>query len=74
MSLFRRIGIALGSAVAASLVMWLVGGTVLSLFGLSTSTTSGQILFFGGAGLTFVTMVLGALIYRDIIRRERPGG
>ena len=67
---FRRIGIAIGSLVAAALAMGLVGGLLLSLLGLNTTTTTGQVQFVGGAGLTLVTIVLGGLIYRDIVRRE----
>jgi len=72
--MIRRAGIALGSLVAASLVMWLVGGLILSLFGLSTSTTVGHVQLSGGIVLTVVTIVLGGLIYRDIIRRDRRPG
>jgi hypothetical protein len=46
-------GIALGSLVAAWLVIWIVGGQTLGTL----------------AGV--VVIVLGALIYRDIIRRDR---
>ncbi len=66
----RRAGIALGSLVAASLVVSLVGGVLLPFVGVpfrpldSGTTTTGSAL----AGL--VTVVLGGLIYRDIIRRE----
>ena len=49
----RRVGIALGSLVAAWLVVGLVAGSLLS-YGL----------------MTIVTIVLGALIYRDILRRD----
>jgi hypothetical protein len=52
--IIRRMGIALGSLVAALLVIWLLG--------------SGQTL--GGLAGVLV-IVLGALIYRDIIRRDR---
>jgi CBS domain containing-hemolysin-like protein len=67
----RRLGIALGSLVAAALAMGLVGGLFLSLFGLNTTTTAGQVQAAGGLIVTLVTLVLGGLIYRDIIRRER---
>jgi hypothetical protein len=66
----RRVGIAVGSLVAASLVVWLVGGAALALFGLNTATAAGQGQFVGGIGLTIVAIVLGGLIYRDIMRRE----
>ena len=73
-SVVRRIGIALGSFVAAVLVMGLVGATVLSLFGLNTTTTAGQAQVAGGLVFWLVTVVLGGLIYRDIVRRERRPG
>jgi len=64
----RRVGIAIGSLVAAWLVVSLVGGTLLPLVGVpfrpGTSTA-------GGALVALVTVVLGGLIYRDILRRER---
>jgi len=67
----RRVGIAIGSLVAAWLIVWLVGGALLPFFGvpfrpldLGTTTTGSTF-----AGL--VAVVLGSLIYRDIIRRER---
>ena len=56
----RRAGIAIGSVVAAWLVLTLVGGA----FGLSANA--------GLIGVVAV-IVLGALIYRDILgRRSRP--
>jgi hypothetical protein len=57
----RRMGIAIGSLTIAWLALALVGG----LIGLSPSS--------GVLGLIAV-IVLGALIYLDIIKREqRPG-
>jgi hypothetical protein len=53
----RLAGIALGSLVAAALVMWLVGGMIPGVAG----PLSGV-----------VTLVLGGLIYADIRRRDRP--
>ena len=73
-AVLRRIGIAVGSLVAAMLVMYLVGGMFLSLFGLNASTTAGQAQIAGGIVFTLVTVVLGGLIYRDIVRRERRPG
>lgn len=51
----RRVGIAVGALVEATLVMLLLGG-------------------FVPAGLlaALVTVLLGALIYRDIVERDRP--
>ena len=60
--MLRRVGIAFGSLVAAWLVVSLVWGLLLP----STTST-------GSAVVGLVTVVLGGLIYRDIIRREtRP--
>jgi CBS domain containing-hemolysin-like protein len=67
----RRVGIALGSLVAASLAVGLVAGLCLSLFGLNTTSAAGQDQLSGGVVLTVVTIILGGLIYRDIIRREQ---
>ena len=55
----RRVGIAIGSLVAGFLVVWLVGG-VIGLHGV------GQ----GGIALAAAAL-LGGLVYRDILRRER---
>lgn len=68
--LSRRVGIAVGSFVAATLVVWLVGGVAFALFGLNTATAAGQGQLVGGIGLTVLAIVLGGLIYRDIMRRE----
>ena len=54
--ILRRAGIAIGSLVAAWLVISLVGGALLP---------------FIGALVGLATVVLGGLIYRDILRRER---
>ena len=69
-AIVRRVGIAIGSIVAAWLVVGLVGGAVLPLFGVpfqpqDPGTTAGPSALVGLA-----TIVLGGLIYRDIIRRE----
>ena len=55
----RRIGIALGSLVAAWLAVSLVAGIVL---GTAAS---------GNALVGLVTLVLGGLVYQDIIGREQ---
>jgi hypothetical protein len=57
MKTLRRLGIALGSLVAAWLCISLVAGQFLGPNG-------------GGIVATVIAIVLGALIYRDIIRRE----
>lgn len=60
--MLRRVGIAFGSLVAA----WLVVSLVLGLLVPSAGT-------MGSALVGLVIVVLGGLIYRDIIRREtRP--
>jgi hypothetical protein len=57
----RRVGIAIGSLTIAWLAVALVGGII----GLST-----QVGVFG----VIVVLILGGLIYRDILSREqRPG-
>ncbi len=53
--ILRRVGIAIGSIVAAWLVISLFGGATM-----------------GSALVGLAVVVLGGLIYRDIIRRERP--
>jgi hypothetical protein len=53
----RLVGIAIGSLVAAALVMWLIGGFLPA-----------TIAQFAGV----LTLVLGGLIYVDIRRRDRP--
>jgi len=65
---FRRAGIAIGSLVAAWLVISLIGGVLLSLVGVPSATTTGSPI------LGLVTIVLGGLIYRDILRREHAPG
>ncbi|HEX7948900.1 MAG TPA: hypothetical protein VF494_01020 [Candidatus Limnocylindrales bacterium] len=57
MRLVRRLGIAFGSLIAAWLCVWLIGGWLLP---------------DGGSGwlATLVVVILGYLIFRDILRRE----
>ena len=59
--MLRRVGTAFGSLVAAWLVVSFVWGLLLP----SSGTT-------GSALVGLVTVVLGGLIYRDIMRREQP--
>lgn len=54
----RRAGIAIGSFVIALLCIALVGGVIPQLLGAATNP--------------IVAIVLGGLIYRDIVRREHP--
>jgi uncharacterized membrane protein YesL len=56
----RRIGIALGSLTIAWMAVSLVGGVVL---GTAAS---------GNALVGLATLVLGGLVYQDIMRREQP--
>lgn len=56
----RRIGLALGSLVIAWLAVSLVAGTLLG-----TAVLGNKLVWL-------VTLVLGGLIYQDIIRREQP--
>lgn len=68
----RRVGIAIGSLIWAVLIVGLVGGVILSVvdpghapFGATASAPEATIA-------TIVTVVLGGLLYREIIRRETP--
>ena len=67
--ILRRVGIAIGSLVAA----WLVVGlllTLLPLAGAGHPPDAGVLSIGGGLG-ALATVVLGGLIYRDIVGRER---
>jgi hypothetical protein len=59
MRTLRHIGIAIGSLVIAWLAMWLVAGPLLG----PTASESGV--------LGLVIVILGGLVYVDIVRRER---
>jgi hypothetical protein len=59
LQMLRRIGIAFGSLMIAWLAVSVVAGP---LFGTAA---------FGNALIWLITIVLGGLIYRDIMRRER---
>jgi len=61
MRVARRVGIAIGSLVIAWLALSLVGGVI----GLTPAS--------GIIGILAV-VVVGGLIYQDIIRRETPPG
>jgi hypothetical protein len=72
LSWLRRTGIFLGSLVAAGLVMGLVAGMVMVPMG-------AQLRESGAAPVAAVvvlvlTIVLGGLIYRDIMEREERAG
>jgi uncharacterized membrane protein len=68
----RRVGIAIGSLVAAALVMGLITWVVLVPMG-SQVRESGAAPAVG-AIVGLLTIVLGGLIYRDIMEREEGGG
>lgn len=53
----RTFGIALGSLTAAWLCLWLVGGSLLGPTG-------------GGVIATLAAVVLGGLVFADLMRRE----
>ncbi len=70
--ILRRVGIAIGSLVAASLVIGLIGSAFLPFFGVPFRPLDPGTTTTGSAIAGLVTFVLGGLIYRDILRRERP--
>ncbi len=59
LQMLRRIGIAFGCLVAAWLAVSLVAGVLLG------TAASGNALVW------LVTLLLGGLVYRDIVRREQ---
>ena len=68
--ILRRVGIAIGSLVAASLVIGLVGSAFLTFFGVAFRPLDPGSTSIWNALAGLVTVVLGFLIYRDILRRE----
>ena len=68
----RRTGIFLGSLVAAALVMGLVGGLVMVPMGAELRASGAGPV--AAALVVFLTIVLGGLIYRDIMEREERRG
>ncbi len=70
--ILRRVGIAIGSLVAASLVIGWIGSAFLTFFGVPSRPLDPGTTTTGSAIAGLVTFVLGGLIYRDILRRERP--
>jgi hypothetical protein len=68
----RLAGVAFGSFVAASLIVGLVLGVTLGMFGIQTSIFLPGLDSEGSAIRLIATLVLGALIYRDILRRDLP--
>ena len=70
----RRVGIAIGSLLIAVLAVGLVGGMVLPLIGVPLTPTPTVTVTPSGLVETVIALVLGGLIYRDIIRREQRRG
>jgi peptidoglycan biosynthesis protein MviN/MurJ (putative lipid II flippase) len=68
----RRVGIFVGSLVAASLVMGLI--TWLVLIPMGTELRDSGAMPAVGALIGLLTIVLGGLIYRDIMEREERDG
>ena len=71
----RRIGMALGSLVVAWLVVGIIGGKLLSWLGFTPSSAPtlpgpGAPTTISLAGIV-VTLALGCLIYRNLMRREQ---
>lgn len=64
----RRVGIFIGSLVAAALVMGLITWLVLIPMGAELRESGAMPAV--GALLGLLTIVLGGLIYRDIMERE----
>jgi hypothetical protein len=69
--ILRRVGIAIGSLVAAWLVISLVGSALLPFIGVAFQPLDPAATAMGSALIGLATVVLGGLIYRDILRRER---
>jgi len=57
--ILRHIGIAIGSLVIAWLAVSLVAGVLIGADS------------FGNSLIVLVTLILGGLVYQDIVRRER---
>ena len=68
----RRVGIFVGSLVAAALVMGLIAGLVLMPMGAQLRESGATPVV--GALIGVLTIVLGGLIYREIMEREERGG
>jgi hypothetical protein len=68
----RRVGIFVGSLVAAALVMGLV--TWLVLLPMESEVRESGAMPVIGALIGLLTIVLGGLIYREIMEREERGG
>ena len=67
----RRVGIFVGSLIAAALVMGLITWVVLLPMGTQLRESGAMPAITALIGL--LTIVLGGLIYRDIMEREERG-
>ena len=67
----RRVGIFVGSLIAAALVMGLITWVVLLPMGTQLRESGAMPAISALIGL--LTIVLGGLIYRDIMEREERG-
>jgi len=70
--IIRRVGIFIGSLVAAAVVMGLI--TWLVLLPMGTQVRESGAMPVIGALIGLLTIVLGGLIYRDIMERDERGG
>jgi uncharacterized membrane protein len=68
----RRVGIFIGSLVAAALVMGVITGLVLLPMGTQLRESGAMPAI--SALIALLTIVLGGLIYRDIMERQERGG
>jgi len=68
----RRVGIFIGSLIAAALVMGLITWLVLQPMGAQLRESGAMPAI--GALVGLLTIVLGGLIYRDIMERDERGG
>ena len=68
----RRVGIFIGSLIAAALVMGLITWIVLQPMGAQLRDSGAMPVI--AALMALLTIVLAGLIYRDIMEREERGG
>ena len=72
LGIIRRVGIFLGSLIAAALVMGLITWIVLQPMGAQLRDSGAMPVI--AALMALLTIVLAGLIYRDIMEREERGG
>jgi hypothetical protein len=68
----RRAGIAIGSLVIAWLGVSLLAALVLPIVGVAYTPSGPGASTTANALVWVASLVVGGLIYRDIIRREKP--